>query len=51
MSQIEAAKTAKTTEHDITRCGICSEAFKAGEVAVQAARWWDLVPPSCASCA
>jgi hypothetical protein len=25
---------------DVTMCGICSEPFKHGEVAVQAARWW-----------
>jgi hypothetical protein len=29
------------TEHDDARmCGICSEPFKDGEVAVQAARWF-----------
>jgi len=44
MSQIEAPKAAKTTEHDITKGGICSEPFKEGEVAVQAARWRVLPP-------
>jgi len=34
-------KAVKMTEHDVAEmCGICSEPFKDGEVAVQAARWW-----------
>jgi hypothetical protein len=33
----EAAKMAE--QDDVTTCGICSEPFKNGDVAVQAARW------------
>jgi hypothetical protein len=34
-------KASDMTEHDDAKmCGICSEPFKDGEVAVQAARWW-----------
>jgi hypothetical protein len=33
----EAVKMAE--QDDVTTCGICSEPFKNGEVAVQAARW------------
>jgi hypothetical protein len=32
-------------QDDVTTCGICSEPFKNGEVAVQAARWAGAVVP------
>ena len=35
------AKPAK--QDDVTTCGICSEPFKDGELAVQVARWGSLV--------
>jgi hypothetical protein len=30
---------------DVKTCGICSEPFKNGEVAIQAARWGNVVNP------
>jgi hypothetical protein len=37
MAIIKAAELAE--QDDVTSCGICSEPFKNGDVAVQAARW------------
>jgi hypothetical protein len=39
----EAAKMAE--QDDVTTCGICFEPFKNGDVAVQAARWGNVVNP------
>jgi hypothetical protein len=41
-SKSEAAKMAE--QDDVATCGICSEPFKNGEVAVEAARWGVLGP-------
>lgn len=36
-------RSAMAEQDDVTACGICSEPFRNGDVAVQAARWRDLV--------
>src|SRR5262249_21114924 len=40
VSRLFSAKAAKMSERDAMMCGICSEPFKDGEVAIQAIRRW-----------
>jgi hypothetical protein len=39
MDNIKTTLAKPAEQDDVTTCGICSEPFKNGEVAVQAARW------------